>query len=86
MKRPAKSETVSDLDIPLRGLYLLAAPSTPAPARQEIIERAGQGEKLTAADLVDANQPTNRRHHDGRARSTARASSRSASDANALIA
>jgi hypothetical protein len=35
-----KYDTVSDLDLPLRGLYLLAAPSTPDEARQAVIEAA----------------------------------------------
>jgi hypothetical protein len=35
-----KSKTVLDLDLPVRALYLLAAPSTPETARDEIIERA----------------------------------------------
>ena len=35
-----KSVTVTDLELPVRGLYLLAAPSTPEEARAEVIERA----------------------------------------------
>lgn len=46
-----KSVTVTDLDLPLRGLYLLAAPSTPAEAREAVIERAEAGEKLTHAQV-----------------------------------
>ena len=30
------------LELPVEGLFLLAAPSTPEPAREEIVERAGQ--------------------------------------------
>jgi hypothetical protein len=41
-----KSETVSDLDLPMRSLYLLAAPSTPEAARAEVIARAEAGERL----------------------------------------
>jgi hypothetical protein len=37
------------LTLPVSGLYLLAAPSTPAKARDEIIERAAGGEKVTTA-------------------------------------
>jgi hypothetical protein len=47
-----KSETVSDLDIPVRGLYLLAAPSTPDEARAEVIARAESGEALSVADVA----------------------------------
>jgi hypothetical protein len=47
-----KSETVSDLDIPVRGLYLLAAPSTPDEARAEVIARAEGGEALSVADVA----------------------------------
>jgi len=42
----AKYETVSVL--PAGSLYLLAAPSTPEPARHAVIERLGQGEAPTA--------------------------------------
>jgi hypothetical protein len=44
---------LTDLDLPLEGLYLLAAPSTPQAAREEIIERAEKGEKLTGDDVKD---------------------------------
>jgi hypothetical protein len=35
---------VGDLDLPLRSLYLLAAPSTPEPVRREVIDQAARGE------------------------------------------
>jgi hypothetical protein len=35
-----KFRTVRNLDVPLKGLYLLAAPSTPEEAREAVIERA----------------------------------------------
>jgi hypothetical protein len=35
-----KSQKFGDLDIPVSGLYLLAAPSTPEEARADVIERA----------------------------------------------
>jgi ParB family chromosome partitioning protein len=38
---------VSQLDIPVKALYMLAAPSTPEPARQEALNRAEQGETIT---------------------------------------
>ena len=48
-----------NLDISKSVLYLLAAPSTPEPARQEAIERAEQGETLThkqAQELIEAHK------------------------------
>lgn len=54
-----KSETVSDLIAP-RALYLLAAPSVPDEARQEAIERAEAGEKIThstAREIVNLHSP-----------------------------
>jgi hypothetical protein len=47
----AKSANFADLTLPVSGLYLLAAPSTPAKARDEIIERAAGGEKVTTAQV-----------------------------------
>ena len=44
-----KSENFSDLRIPVSGLYLLAAPSTPPEAVDEVIERAKSGERQTHA-------------------------------------
>jgi hypothetical protein len=46
-----KSKTVLDLDLSVKALYLLAAPSTPAEARDEIIERAQAGEPVSVADI-----------------------------------
>lgn len=43
----SKSNNLFDLDIPVSGLYLLAAPSTPETARETIIEHAQNGEALT---------------------------------------
>ena len=54
-----KSATVADL-IPSKALYLLAAPSTPESARDEVLERAGQGERITynkAREIVQEHQP-----------------------------
>jgi Protein of unknown function (DUF3102) len=50
-KLSGKFENFSNLDLPLSGLYLLAAPSTPEAARAEIIERAEKGEKIKVADV-----------------------------------
>ena len=49
-----KSTTVVDLDLPLKSLYLLAAPSTPKIVRDEIIERAEKGEKVKHKDVKAA--------------------------------
>ena len=48
----------------MRSLYLLAAPSTPEPARQEIIDRTASGEKLSYEDIrgtIDATAGTKAR-------------------------
>jgi hypothetical protein len=42
-----KSDNLSDLNLPISGLYLLAAPSTSPEASEEIIERAKNGEKVS---------------------------------------
>jgi Protein of unknown function (DUF3102) len=42
----AKSRNFRDLSLPVSALYLLAAPSTPDAARDEIIERAKAGEAM----------------------------------------
>jgi hypothetical protein len=42
-----KNENFSDLNFGASALYLLAAPSTPEPARIEAIERARKGETIT---------------------------------------
>jgi hypothetical protein len=47
----AKSETVSDLKLSMRALYLLAAPSTPTEVRDEIVERARAGETIPVAEV-----------------------------------
>ncbi len=50
-----KTEMISDLSIVPTAAYLLAAPSTPPEAREEAIERAEKGEKITtvvAKELV----------------------------------
>jgi hypothetical protein len=51
------SAHVRDLELPMGGLYLLAAPSTPDEARDEVIERTEAGERLTQGqikEIVDA--------------------------------
>ncbi len=49
-----KSKTVLDLDVPLKALYLLAAPSTPEEAGDEIIERAETGETVSTEIITTA--------------------------------
>jgi hypothetical protein len=49
----SKSENFSDLNLPVSGLYLLAAPTTPEQARTEIIERAKSGEAISTAEIKD---------------------------------
>jgi antitoxin (DNA-binding transcriptional repressor) of toxin-antitoxin stability system len=44
------SERVRNLNIPLRTLYLLAAPSTPEAAKTEILERAEAGESVSVTE------------------------------------
>jgi hypothetical protein len=46
----SKSRNFRDLSLPLSALYLLAAPSTPQEARDEIIERAQAGETIPVAE------------------------------------
>lgn len=56
--RSFKLPTVGSLDVPLRALYLLAAPSTPEAARVEALERAAEGEAMThqrAKEIVAAH-------------------------------
>jgi hypothetical protein len=49
-----KSDNLSDLNIPVSGLYLLAAPSTPPQAQQAIIAAARTGKKVTVAMVKEA--------------------------------
>jgi hypothetical protein len=41
------------LELPVSGLYALAAPSTPEAARDAVLERAATGEKLTTAQITE---------------------------------
>ena len=47
----AKSRKFRDLNLPGRGLYLLAAPSTPEETREAVIARAESGERLSVEDV-----------------------------------
>jgi hypothetical protein len=49
-----KFETVSNLDLDLRSLYLLGAKSTPQEVRKEIIARAEAGEQITTTAVRSA--------------------------------
>lgn len=40
-----------NLDIPVSGLYLLAAPSTPAEVQEQIVARSEAGETFTHAQI-----------------------------------
>jgi Protein of unknown function (DUF3102) len=46
-----KFDNLSNLELPLSGLYLLAAPSTPVKTRDDIIERAQAGERVAIAEV-----------------------------------
>jgi hypothetical protein len=50
-KLGGKFETVSNFDVPLRGLYLLAAPNTPAEVIEAVAERTEQGERVTLDEV-----------------------------------
>jgi len=55
-----KTANFADLSIAPSALYLLASPSTPEPARAEVIERAQAGEKITysaAKETVQQYRP-----------------------------
>lgn len=47
----AKSGKLKDLALPVSGLYLLAAPSTPDEAREAVIDRAKNGEHLSLKEV-----------------------------------
>ena len=57
---PTVGSAGEQLDVPLRALYLLAAPSTPPEAREAMIEQIERGQSVTVADaqaLVAAHKP-----------------------------
>ena len=49
----AKNAKFADLNVPVSGLYLLAAPKTPPAAVEAVAERSEAGEKLSLADVKD---------------------------------
>jgi hypothetical protein len=42
---------IAEYDLPVFGLYLLAAPSTPEQAQQQVIERTESSERLSVGDV-----------------------------------
>jgi hypothetical protein len=52
-KLAGKFPTVGNLEMDMRSLYALAAPSTPDEARDEIIDRAANGETFTQAQIKE---------------------------------
>jgi N6-adenosine-specific RNA methylase IME4 len=48
-----KFDKLSNLDLPVSSLYLLAAPSTPEAARSEVIARAEAGERLACSGVSE---------------------------------
>ena len=49
-----KSENFADLDLPLSALYLLAAPSTPDKALEQVAMRVGNGNDVSIAEVTHA--------------------------------
>jgi hypothetical protein len=52
----SRSEKFSDLNIPVSGFYMVAAPSVPAPARQEVLHRAADGKRLSLTEVREIIQ------------------------------
>jgi hypothetical protein len=48
-----KFDNLSDLSLPISGLYSLAAPSTPEEVQQQVIERAEAGEKFSHVQIKE---------------------------------
>jgi hypothetical protein len=49
----SKSRNFRDLSLPMSGLYLLAAPSTPEEVQQQVIERAEAGQRFSHAQIKE---------------------------------
>jgi hypothetical protein len=47
----AKSRNIRDLNVPVSGLYLLARPSTPQSVRDDVLQRAADGEAISFEDI-----------------------------------
>jgi hypothetical protein len=52
---------VAEFAIPISGLYMLAAPSTPKEARNDIIERAEAGESVAVSDIKQTIETAKRK-------------------------
>ena len=52
----SKTTHVLDLDVPLGGLYLLAAPSTPQAARDEIANRDGRVPTAEVQEVIEKHK------------------------------
>jgi hypothetical protein len=50
----SKAQRVTDLDLPLRSLYVVAAPSTPASLRREVLDRAEAGDPPSYEEIKEA--------------------------------
>jgi len=58
---------MTDLDLPVSGLYALARPSTPESVRDEVLHRAAAGEVLSLDDIkreIGTDKPTTTLHAD----------------------
>jgi hypothetical protein len=64
----SKSRNFRDLRLPVSALYLLAAPSTPTEARDEIIERAQAGETVPVAEAKRIIEDTKKREQSSKTR------------------
>jgi hypothetical protein len=60
----AKTANFADLNLPVSGLYLLAAPGTPEEARDEVVARAENGEALSVADVQRIVDEATFKYHD----------------------
>ncbi|SIN97307.1 Protein of unknown function [Bradyrhizobium erythrophlei] len=57
-----KFENISDLNLPVSGLYLLAAPSTPVEARAAVFACAQNGERLSVKDVRNQIDEERKKH------------------------
>lgn len=67
-----KSANFAEMSVAVSALYLLAAPSTPEPAREEALQRAATGEVITprkAQEIVTAHKPPREARGGGASRS-----------------
>ena len=81
-----KSEIVSDLDLPMRSLYLLAAPSTPEVARDAVLELAANGKAITHEQVREMIEKARAQTNVERAKERAEADAAHASKLEQLLA